>query len=61
MYEISPEYLQKLEGIAAEVQESEALKLYLEEEEEEHYMQLKDSFEPHINLVYQDVAAHHPL
>lgn len=61
MYEISPEYLERLEKIAAEVQESEALQQYLEEEEEEFYVQLKDAFEPHINLIYQEVAAHQPL
>ncbi|MEL6972018.1 MAG: hypothetical protein AAFZ63_15095 [Bacteroidota bacterium] len=61
MYELGAEYLAKLENIAAEIQASEVLQQYLEEEEEEFYNNLKDLFEPHINLVYQDVAAHHPL
>ncbi len=61
MYELGSEYLAKLENIAAEIQASEVLQQYLEEEEEEYYNNLKDLFEPHINLVYQDVAAHHPL
>ena len=61
MYEISPEYLAKLEQTAADIQESEVLQQYLEEEEEEYYNQLKDLFEPGINLVYQEVASHHPL
>ncbi|MEL6655139.1 MAG: hypothetical protein AAFP77_23570 [Bacteroidota bacterium] len=61
MYELGAEYLAKLENVAAEIQASEVLQQYLEEEEEEFYNNLKDLFEPHINLVYQDVAAHHPL
>lgn len=56
-----PEYLERLETIAGEIQASEALQLYLEEEEEEYFNNLKEMFEPNINLVYQDVAAHHPL
>jgi len=61
MYELRPEYLEKLEIIAGQIQESEELKQYLEEEEEEYYNTLKDLYEPHINLVYQEVAQHFPL
>lgn len=61
MYELMPTYLERLETIAGEIQASEVLQQYLEEEEEEYFNTLKETFEPHINLVYQDVAAHHPL
>ncbi|WP_020535409.1 hypothetical protein [Lewinella cohaerens] len=61
MYELIPEYLERLETIAGEIQASEVLQQYLEEEEEEYFNTLKEMFEPNINLVYQDVAAHHPL
>lgn len=61
MYELLPEYIERLELIASHVQASEQLQQYLEEEEEEHYNQMKELYEPHINLVYQDVAREHPL
>ncbi len=61
MYELNPEYLERLETLAAEIQESEELQKYLEEEEEEYYDQLKVQFEPRIGLIYEEVAAKHPL
>lgn len=61
MYELNPEYLEQLEVLAAEVQESEELQKYLDEEEEEHYDQLKAQFEPRIRLIYEAVAAKNPL
>lgn len=61
MYELQAEYLEKLEAIAGQIQESEALQQYLEEEEEEHFNALKDEYEPLIGEVYHEVAAKHPL
>ncbi|RMF02043.1 MAG: hypothetical protein D6772_04005, partial [Bacteroidetes bacterium] len=61
MYELLPEYIEKLELIAGNIQASNELQLYLEEEEEEYYNQLKELYEPHIHMVYQEVAAKYPL
>ncbi len=60
-YELDNAYLEKLEEIAGEIQESEELSQYLEEEEEEYYQQLKELFEPRIGVVYDEVAAKDPL
>lgn len=61
MYELNPDYLERLELIAGQIQASEALSKYLEEEEEEYYNELKDAFEPQINELYKEVAAKYPL
>ncbi|HKK78962.1 MAG TPA: hypothetical protein VJ933_05005 [Phaeodactylibacter sp.] len=61
MKALSQEYADQLNALAEEVQESEALQQYLEEEEEEQYMQLKELFEPRIYQIYETVANAHPL
>ncbi len=61
MYDLSPDYLGQLETIAAEVQKSDILAQYLEEEEEEQFNQLKEAFEPRIYEIYKEVAVHYPL
>ncbi len=61
MYELNEQHLGRLEELAAEIQESEVLQQYLEEEEEEYFNQLKDLFEPRIQEVYEQVAADWPL
>ena len=61
MYELQADYLKQLEDIAAEIQASETLQQYLEEEEEEFYVQLKETFEPKIYKIHKKVAAKHPL
>jgi hypothetical protein len=61
MQALSQEYVDQLNALAEEVQESEALQLYLEEEEEEQYMQLKELFEPRIYQIYETVANEYPL
>lgn len=61
MYELDEKYLDQLEDIASEIQESDELASYLEEEEEEFYLRLKEMFEPKIGLVYDEVAAKDPL
>jgi hypothetical protein len=61
MYELDEKYLDQLEDIASEVQDSDELASYLEEEEEEFYLRLKEMFEPKIGLVYDEVAAKDPL
>ncbi|MBP9872663.1 MAG: hypothetical protein KBC60_01430 [Haliscomenobacter sp.] len=61
MYELEQEYLEELEALAGEIQESEDLAKYLESEEEEDYNRLKEAFEPQIGLLYNRVAAENPL
>lgn len=61
MYELDAGYLNQLEVIAGEIQESEELASYLEEEEEEYYLRLKEMFEPKIGVVYDEVASKDPL
>jgi hypothetical protein len=61
MQELKESYLVKLDDLAAEIQESEELKNYLEEEEEEMYIQLKEQYEPRIGLIYNEVAEKDPL
>lgn len=61
MYELNAEYLEQLEVLAAEIQESEELAQYLEDEEEEPFQQLKEIYEPRIAAIYEEVAEHHPL
>jgi len=61
MYELDQKYIEKLEGLAEEIQESDELNKYLEEEEEEDFIRLKEMFEPRIGLLYEEVAAENPL
>ncbi len=54
-------YLQELDKMAKNIQESEELATYLEEEEDEHYDQLKSNHEPLIHQLYERVATENPL
>lgn len=61
MEKLAEEYKLRLEAIANEVQASEILKTYLEEEGEEEYRGLIDAYEPEIDAVYREVADLHPM
>ena len=61
MYELNEEYLTKLEELAVGIQDSPALASYLNSEEEDDYNELKNSFEPSISEIYQEVATNAPL
>ena len=61
MQELDKKYISQLEDIATDVQDSDVLQQYLEEEEEEYYMQLKELFEPRIATLYDEVAEKDPL
>jgi len=54
-------YATKLDIIAVEIQESEELVGYLEEEEEADYKRLQEMYEPKILAVYEAVATNDPL
>lgn len=61
MYPLDKKYNDKLEELAQEVQASEELAKYLEDEEEEDYARLKELYEPRIALLYDEVASVDPL
>ena len=54
-------YKKKLDAIKSQIQDSELLKQYLEEEDETFYNELKDQFEPVIEGLHVEVAEKHPL
>ncbi len=58
---LDPHYKKQLDTIATQIQASEFLKTYLEEEEEEDYIKLRTEVEPLIGALHQVVAEHHPL
>lgn len=59
--ELEATYMERLEALAGEIQASEILAKYLEEEEEEDYNELKQLYEPRIGEVYDEVASLKPL
>lgn len=61
MLPLDKNYVEELEVIAAEIQESDELAYYLSEEEETYFEQLKERFEPQIEILYNKVAAENPL
>jgi hypothetical protein len=61
MQPLNKEYSDELERIASELQASEELALYLEEEEEAQFTRLKEMFEPQIGLLYDKLSEFHPL
>ena len=61
MLDLDQKYMDRLEELAQSVQESDELAKYLEEEEEEDYMRLKEMFEPRIAMLHAEVAANDPL
>jgi len=61
MKPLNQEYLSELEEIKKGIQASEILAKYLDEEEEEDYLKMREEFEPGIAEVYKKVATNHPL
>ena len=61
MQALDEQYYDRLNEIAAAIQESENLKLYQEEEEDENYNSLRMEFEPQISELHHRVAAEAPL
>jgi hypothetical protein len=61
MQALDEQYYNRLNEIAAAIQESENLKLYQEEEEDEHYDNLRIEFEPMLSELHHQVAAEAPL
>ncbi len=61
MIELDKKYMTVLDNIKSNIQLSEELKSYLEEEETEEYKALVSTFENSIHEVYDQVAAVNPL
>lgn len=61
MTALDKSYKKELDSIKEQIQSSENLKLYLEEEDEQYYNSLKDEFEPQIETLHQKVATLDPL
>ena len=61
MLPLDDKYYEPLEQIAGEIQASEDLAAYLEEEEEELFKSMKEIFEPRIQALHREVAEKDPL
>ncbi len=61
MLPLDKAYLDELEVISGNIQESDELAYYLSEEEETYYEQMKERFEPAIEELYNRVASENPL
>ena len=61
MQEVEGKYYEKLQEIAAAIQESPVLQQYLEEEEDELYNELRQEIEPHLSELHHVVASEAPL
>ncbi|MBK7410881.1 MAG: hypothetical protein IPJ40_24150 [Saprospirales bacterium] len=61
MKELAAHYVEELEYLAGEIQESDQLATYLDTEEDDDYNVLKDLFEPRIADFYAKVALENPL
>ncbi len=59
--ELDAVYMERLQTLAGEIQASEELAKYLDEEEEEDFNELKQLYEPRIGAIYEEVAAKYPL
>lgn len=61
MENLEQKYAIELDSIKGAIQSSDLLQVYLDDEEDESYQKLRESFEPQIDLIYQKVAAEKPL
>jgi len=61
MYELNAAYINLLEELAVQIQESQELAAYQDSEEEEDYIAFKNAFEPQIAGIYHQVAHQSPL
>lgn len=61
MIALDKKYEEVLDKIKEDIQASDNLAQYLEEEEESFYHDLQQEFEPQIEALYNDVANHSPL
>ena len=61
MESLDEKYLGHLEAIKEAIQNSEILAAYLDEEEDQYYIQLQEYFEPAMQQVFDELANNNPL
>jgi hypothetical protein len=61
MEALHPAYADALRNIGTMIQESESLATFIDEDDDESYKTLQDSFEPSISAIYDQVANENPL
>ncbi|HAD13666.1 MAG TPA: hypothetical protein DCF33_14670 [Saprospirales bacterium] len=61
MQPLDDQYYDRLNEIAAAIQDSENLTMYLDEEEDEYYNALRTEFEPMLSALHHQVASEAPL
>ncbi|NNE27007.1 MAG: hypothetical protein HKN09_09210 [Saprospiraceae bacterium] len=61
MEDLNKNYVSELEAIKAQIQASEELAKFLEDEEDDDYRNLVQAYEGPINTLYETVANDHPL
>jgi hypothetical protein len=61
MQSLDDQYYDRLNEIAAAIQDSESLAQYLDEEEDESYNDLRTAFEPMLSALHHQVASEAPL
>ncbi len=61
MKSLDQKYILQLDNIKASIQNSDILKRYLDEEEDEIYNELREAFEPEIHAVHEKIAREEPL
>jgi len=61
MKELDQSYIDRLDQIKQEIQSSELLSKFLEEEEEEMFKEFQLKFEPSLDNLHMEVAQNHPL
>ncbi|MEM1323156.1 MAG: hypothetical protein AAGG75_23020 [Bacteroidota bacterium] len=61
MKELNPEYQQQLDQMIQDIQATEEFQRFLDEEEEEDYQTIRETFEPRIAELYEEVTNNNPL
>lgn len=58
---LDPKYVKSLDKVGDAIQKSELLALYVDEEEDEQFNELRVEFEPQIQSIHEEVARENPL
>ncbi len=61
MYDVDKKYKDQFDAIKAEILASEELTVYLDSEEEEAFLALREAFEPKIDELFKEIATQDPL
>ena len=58
---LDPKYVKSLDKVGDAIQKSELLALYIDEEEDEQFNEVRVEFEPQIQAIHEEVARDNPL